>query len=130
MLSTDILDLKLDPATGDLALGADGGLQFATGIDGVAQLVKIRLLLFKEEWFLNLDAGIPYYEEILGEKFSDTVLRRRLAEAITSTPGVVEIVTLGIDFDASTRVISVTWAIRCQFGDTEPDTLAIGGTDA
>lgn len=127
MLSTDALDLKLDPETGDLALGSDGGLQFVSGLEGVAQLVKIRLRLFRGEWFLNLDAGVPYYEEILGEKFSDTILRRRLLEAINGTPGVVETITLGISHDAYTRVITVTWAVRTEFGDTVPDTLAIGG---
>jgi hypothetical protein len=132
MLESDYLDLKIDPETGDLAIGPDGGFVMVSGREGVAQLVRIRLKLFKDEWFLNLDAGVPYYDEILGEKFSDLTLRRLITEQIMGkhglarVPGVVGISSLGIEYDARLRRAIVTWIILTEFGDTEPDRLTLG----
>lgn len=127
MLESDPIDLLFD-ADGDLAIGPDGGFQFASGLAGVAQAVRVRLLMFREEWFLNLDAGVPWYQEILGEKVDDSLLRQRIIEAVAATPGVVEILTLTIARDTATRRIAITIAVRTVFGDTEPDTLTIGGS--
>lgn len=125
ILSTDPLDLLFDD-DGDLLIDGDG-LHFATGLEGVAQCVGVRLLMFRDEWFLNLDAGIPYYDEILGEKYDEVIVRRRLVEAIVGTPGVIEVLSLSLSFDNSTRKLSVSYKLRTEFGDTEPDTLALGG---
>lgn len=127
MLESDPIDIALDE-DGDLLIDPDVGFVILTGIEGVKQCVQIRLLLFKGEWFLDLDAGVPYYQEILGEKFNESLLRQRLAEAIKGAPGVKEILSLDVAFTGTTRQVSVTWSIRTVFGDTEPDTLAIGGS--
>lgn len=123
MLETDPIDLALDD-DGDLLIDADG-LHLTSGITGVVQAVRIRLLLFKNEWFMNLDAGVPYYEEILGEKFNEPLLRQRLSEAIKDTPGVVEILSLVIQYSGTTRRVGVTWSVRCEFGDTPADLLEL-----
>lgn len=127
MLETDPIDILLDD-DGDLLIDGDG-LHFSSGLQGVAQAVRIRLRLFAGEWFLNLDAGVPWWE-ILGEKPNDVLLRQRLIEAIRGTPGVVEVLQLAIAWDGPRRRVTVTYALRTAFGDTEPDMLAVGGTNA
>lgn len=127
MLDSDPIDVALDE-DGDLLVDPDVGFVILTGIEGVKQCVQIRLLLFKGEWFLDLDAGVPYYQEILGEKYNESLLRQRLAEAIKGAPGVLEILSLELEFVALTRRVNVIWSIRTTFGDTEPDTLALGGS--
>lgn len=123
LLETDYLDARLDD-DGDVYIGADGG-EWISGIDGVAQLVRIAIQLFKEEWFLNLDAGMPWMQEILGQKYDEALLRQRLLEQILKTPGVVEVLLLEVSFDASTRTLSVRHELRTEFGDTEADTLEV-----
>ena len=51
----------------DLAI-IDFDLQLTTDQQAIAQRVKQSLLLFKGEWFLDRDLGVPYYEDILGTK--------------------------------------------------------------
>ena len=123
LLETDPLDVALD-ADGDILIDADG-LHFVSGIDGVAQLVKIAVRLFKAEWYLDIEAGMPWFEEILGEKFDDALTRQRLNEVILGVPGVVEIRQLTIVPPTKDRDLSVTYALRTAFGDTEPITVTL-----
>lgn len=123
LLATDALDARLD-TDGDLYIGPNGP-ELIRGIDGVAQLVAIAIRLWKGEWFLNLDAGVPWIQEILGKKFDAALIRQRLLEAVTKVPGVVEVLKLDVSFNASDRTLTVTHALRTEFGDTEPDTLEV-----
>lgn len=117
LISTDPLDARLD-VDGDLYTGPEG-TSFVYGIEGVAQLALIAVRMFKEEWFLNLDAGFPWYQEILAEKFNEGLTRTRLLESISDVPGVVEVLELSIVFEALTRTVDVTFKLRTEFGDTE-----------
>jgi hypothetical protein len=65
-LLTDPIDLLLDD-NNDLVF-RDGDLVFSTGIEAVVQACRIVMQMFRGEWFLNLDAGLPYWESILGQK--------------------------------------------------------------
>ncbi len=123
LLETDPLDVQMD-ADGDIDLDEDG-LHLISGINAVAQLCLIAMRLFKEEWFLNLDKGMPWYQEILGEKYDEALIRRRAAETLLSVEGVKGIASLAMEFENNN--VSITWAVQTEFGDTEPDTLALSG---
>lgn len=129
LLSTDPLCFKRD-ANGDLKFP----LELAYGLEAVAILIRDRLRLFKGEWFLDLTAGIPYLpsddgvtvteeESILGRAFDPVRVRAAVLTEILSTPGVVDVPVLRTKFDGPTRVLSITWVARTQFGDTKLETL-------
>jgi hypothetical protein len=117
VLSDTPLDLAIDAADGDLYVGPDGPA-FVAGIDAVAQLALIRLRLFMEEWFMNLDAGVPWYQEFLGHKFDEALLRARITGQCLATPAVTAVIALVIEYDATTRRPAVSVQVRTQFGDT------------
>jgi hypothetical protein len=123
VLSTDPIDLLLD-ADGDLDVSA--GLQFSTGAAAVSQGIRIRIQMFRGEWFLDLDAGVPYHQDLLGAKFNDTRARAAFRDAIVSAPGVAALLSLTVAFNRSTRVLDVAWKVRTEFDDTIEDTLALG----
>jgi hypothetical protein len=127
LLETDPLDVALDP-DGDILIDADG-LHFVGGAEGVAQLIRIGIRLFRAEWYLNLEEGMPWFEEILGEKFNEDLTRQRLKEVILSRPGVLEILQLTIVPPGKDRALSVTCAVRTVFGNTDPIevSLPLGG---
>ena len=120
MLSTDPIDFLLDD-DGDIVIP----LQFSRGLPAVAQALRIRVLLFRGEWFLNLDTGVPYLENdvveesaaLLGQVFDAVKARAMFRDAILSAPNVTELRALDVIFDGATRVMTVSWKVRTVFGD-------------
>lgn len=112
------VDILLD-ATGDLDIDSD--IHFSTGLAAVAQGIRLRCLLFKGEWFLDLELGVPYFQDILGQKFSEVKVRTAFRNAILDTPGVAEIVSLTTDFNAATRRLTVSWVVDTDFGQVDDE---------
>jgi hypothetical protein len=121
--STDPLDAELDTATGDVIID-EQGLRLIGGISGVAQLIGIALRLFRGEWFMNLDAGVPWFQDILGQKYDEATLRRRLSDEIATVPGVSSVTALSISRDSAARTVSIAWGVIVEFVDIEPTALA------
>lgn len=114
--STRPIDLLLD-SDGDLVIDSD--VHFSTGVNAVAQGIRIRLQNFKGEWFLDLDDGVPYYQDILGQKYDQNKVRDAFRDAILATPGVEELLKLEVSFDGQTRTLSVEWEVRAATGTIE-----------
>jgi hypothetical protein len=131
-LVNDPIDLLLD-TDGDIVVSG-GDVVFATGIEAVVQRLRRRLNLFRGEWFLDLDEGVPWVatdlvsesEAILGGKYSELKARTALRTAILSSPGVVELTALDVSFVSQTRTLVVSFRVRTEFGDTDTQTLEIG----
>lgn len=127
-LETDKLDVRLNE-DGSVYVGPNG-FEFVSGLIGVAQLVTIAIRMFLGEWFLNLDKGMPWFQEILGKKDAEDILRRRLAETALGVPAVIGIISLTLELDGQTRRATGSMVVRTQFGDTPPDLIkfSIGGS--
>ena len=80
-------DLELNVQTHDLVI-ANGTVNLLNTEPKVArQALNINLLLFRGEWFLDLDAGIPYFQEIFQKGFPKKQwipLFRGLSERVTA----------------------------------------------
>ena len=87
-------DFAIDSATGDLSI-KKGAFVIAKKSDEVGQRVKTRLLRQLGEWFLDVTAGVPWYDTpdyqgLLGSKRKDeTELLMR--STVTATDGVSSI---------------------------------------
>ena len=80
---------------GDLFINKSGALQTVYGAQEVKQRILIALNHEWQEYFLNVPAGVPWYEIILGSK--DLKLAASLLrQTIGAVPGVVSIVSLDI----------------------------------
>lgn len=132
-LSTDRIDFLLDPLTNDLDISG-GRLHFSTGLQAVAQGVGIRVRMIRGEWFLNLAFGVPYFkgktvtkdEALLGEKFDKVKAAAAFRDVIAAAPGVTQVLLADVQFNTSTRKVTLKWRVRCAFGDTETQTLTVG----
>ena len=109
------MDLKLDD-NGDLLIGDDGDLVLVDGIDAIAQHLTIRLQFFQGEWLLDLRIGFPYFEEVLRKAPDLNVVRSLFREAILTTPGVLEVTDLELDYDGVTRALSVSFQAQTTEG--------------
>lgn len=117
-------DLLLD-ADNDLVVTTD--LQFSYGIEAVAQSCRIALQLFQGEWFLDLDAGIPYWDEILSQKpaVAAAVARQEFRRELEAIDGVINVLRLDVTYARTLRTLRVVWQVQTSLGNTPVDTLEL-----
>lgn len=111
----DIRDIGLD-TNGDLAFEG-GDLKLLSGLEALVQSVRIRLSFFKGEWFLDLDAGVPYYQEMLGKKPRVELLRSVFRKAIEETPGIDRVISLSVTFNGAARRLEVKYRAASALGE-------------
>lgn len=98
----------IDVSTGDLVLLDD--------TDAIKQHLRIRLQFFLGEWFLDTRVGVPYFEQLLGQKPNDEVVRSIMRSVVLSTPGVTEMRDLTIDYDGASRNLAVAFTAVTDTG--------------
>jgi len=110
--------LYLDPITKDLAITSTGNLRFTqTDTEYVAQKIETKLSFFIGEWWLNVDLGIPYYEQILVKNPDLNIVNGLFIRELNSIPEIVEIVSFNASFDTSARKYSANFEVRIESGE-------------
>ena len=114
--------LKLDPSSHDLVLGDESAFAEVSGIDEIAQRVKIRLLFIRGEWPLNTELGTPYFDEelqrgLISKGVEPAAVAFIFREVIEQTPGVVRVVEgPELSLDVATRALSVSFRAETDAG--------------
>lgn len=101
------MDLKID-GNYDIVI-ENGDFVLVDGVDAIAQHITIRLNFFLGEWFLDTRLGVPYYEQILGQKPRLEAVRAIFRRVILETPGMLSISKLNLDYIGDTRALNVTF---------------------
>jgi len=102
-------DFKIDPIDGDLDLTAfDMVLTDEDNGESLAQRLSVKLAFFKGEWVLNVNFGIPYFQEIFGKVGSKHTLDTIFRNQILATPDVVEILEFESSLDKAARTYDLT----------------------
>lgn len=125
--------MSVADAPRDLLLGDDNDIvvttdaQLSRGLTGVAQACRVAVQLFAEEWFLDLDVGIPYLQTILGQRrdVGQLLAKKAFREELLQVFGVISVVSLDTSFDSKSRTLTVTFQVRTVLGDTPVDTIAL-----
>lgn len=107
---------KLDQ-NGDYVYGNGQNDFFKDTPETVGQAVKTRLLLWLEEWFLDVDEGTPWLQGVIGkhsELTRETVLRTR----ILNTQGVTQITSFDGVIDPENRKLNLSVSIDTIYGET------------
>ena len=90
--------------------------------ENVTQRLRIRLLTFEGEWFLDTTYGIPYWQRILGQKPTKSAIDQILQQEILSENGVRELVSFTSSF--VNRTYSASFQVRVVNGEVT-DTISI-----
>ena len=109
-------DIQLESDTGDLAL-IDGDLALIEGVDSIGQHLKQRLRLFLGEWFLQINTGLPYFQNIFGKNPNFVLVEALFRDTILSTPGVTELTDLRFDYTNNDRQLALEFAVTTINGD-------------
>lgn len=102
---------------GDYSFGNGQSNFFKDSPEAVAQAVKTRLLLWRGEWFLNVEEGTAYLQGVIGKHDDitrDSVLRSR----ILGTEGVTKIVSYDSTIDRENRKLNLSVTIDTIYGET------------
>lgn len=116
-------DFLLD-ASGNLAATSTPGLATVSGIDAIAQHVRIRLRAIKSECIWDLDLGVDW-AIVFRKGATDNEISNELTRVIVGTPGVTGLESLTINRNSQTRRLSVTFVALCDLGKIA-ETVALG----
>lgn len=100
------VDIGIDTQTNDIA--HEGGLiKYVNMDDEVIQRVRTCLRRIEGEWFLDVDAGLPYFSgQILGSRdleYAKLIIR----EELLSVEGVKKVAQINITLDKQTKKATV-----------------------
>ena len=93
-------------------------LQLIDGVESIRQRIEQRLRFFRGEWFLDGEAGTPYYQTILASGAPDSLVEATLVHAAREVEGVQTVRTIEIERSAA-RTLAVRMLIATTAGDVE-----------
>lgn len=108
--------IKLDPLTNDLAV-ENNELILITGADEVTQRLRARLKMFRGEWFLGVNRGVPYRQEIFVKGVSSDRIAAAIKREILTTSGVLQLLSYDQEFDGATRRLNINFRIQASDGE-------------
>ena len=111
-----IIVRRLNPVTWDPYAG-NGPTNFVSDATAVAQIIAQKLRFLQGEWWENLAAGLPLFQQILGSPGSTKNLRvitALIAAQIKSVPYVTVLTTLNVKYVARSFTFAAT--VETAFG--------------
>jgi hypothetical protein len=91
-------------------------LKLVSDDDFIIQRVTIRLKYFINDWFLNINFGLPYFEEILVKNPNAVAISDLIKNMILTTPGVEEITEFTFDYQAAQRFLAINFKATTTSG--------------
>lgn len=94
-----------------------GNTSFATDVEAVQQAIYTKLKLFKNEFWEDLDDGLPFFQEIAGTRDKDTIdmlVRNRILE----TQGVTSIKSFSSQISAEKKYTAAVY-VNTIYGTVE-----------
>jgi len=110
-----MIDLALDPTTGDLDLSTYD-LQTVEGAAQVRQQLEMRLRTLRGECLLEADFGVPYLQDIFKKNPDLTLVEGIFKEQIIGIPGVNRIISLTSSLEKQTRRWSLEFKVDTIYG--------------
>lgn len=105
-------DLKLDPETHDLKLESGDFKLTLTESESLQQRLKIKLLTFQGEFYLNTQLGVPWFQRIFTKQISKETVDSILKVQIVSEPEVESLINFSSTIDNLNRVYSLNFTVR------------------
>lgn len=97
----------------DLKLNDDGDLDLSSGdaeiIDNLSQAIKVRLRWHKGEWLVNKAYGVPYFDNVLGQKYDRSYIETDIFQVFDDITGLDEVNDLDVKKDK--RTLKVSFAV-------------------
>ena len=102
-------------AAGDIDFGIVDELESAR------QRVVARLQLWRGEWFIDREAGVPYIQDILGKRADEALVKRTITEIILTVPGVEAVEDIQVTMPNPVRQVRYAAHILTIYGGMDLD---------
>tara|TARA_R110000822_G_scaffold84867_3_gene199023 strand:- start:7009 stop:7374 length:366 start_codon:yes stop_codon:yes gene_type:complete len=104
----------------------DGRIKIVEDGAEVVQHVRTRLHFYLEEWFLDLTAGTPYYQEIFTKPANLANIESILKAKVLGTDGVDSLTKFTMDYEGgSSRRLTVSFSAETIYGFIDEEEVAI-----
>ena len=111
------MDILLDEVTHD-AIFLNGSTPVTPTVsEGLKQRLKIKLLTFMGEWFLDTNYGTPYFQQIVGKNRSKGTLDIIFRQIVAADNDVVTIVKFQSELSIN-RAYSLNFSVKGRDGTT------------
>lgn len=105
-------DILLDPKTGDIAMVGCSPVLTTNLAELVAQRLHIRLNTFEGEWFYDSSVGVPYFQDILINRFNKYIIDNTIRRIILETEDVINLLKYEGVFNPELRVYEITYSVE------------------
>lgn len=115
-ISVRKLDTNHDPIYGN------GKADFLTDLNAVAQLIDTSLLLLQGEWWNDLAAGLPLFQQIIGVSGvgnNPQVAALLIQQTIMGVPYVNAITDAALDYEPLSRSFTYSCKVYTAFGQLQ-----------
>lgn len=118
-------DLQLNETTKDLDI-IGGDLVLTKDQAAIRQHLEQRLQSFRGEWFLDLDSGVPYFQDILLKSPNPMTMDGAFKKCILETPGVLELTSFFLEFVSAQRQLKLTFSVDTINGSVDFSGFQVG----
>ena len=116
-------DIQLDDVTHDILI-QDSDFQMVSEGDWLKQSVKIKLLFFLGEWFLDTTSGLDYYGLVYIKDPDINLIDNMIKVALLEYDEIIEILEYSSDYNITNRSLTVDFRVSTVFGELS-DTVSI-----
>lgn len=106
-------DIKLDN-NGDLDF-EKGDLFFIDNDQRIIQQIKIRLLTWAGEWFLDKNVGIDYLDIFQEKQNTEALIENLIRNTIADIENVVSVDSVAVKTDNKNRTLTINFDITINF---------------
>lgn len=115
LIAPGAVDYLLDETTHDIV--ARGGIQTpAEGHAAIAQGVRVRFNVWREEWFYEPSEGLPVFQKILERGVPLADITGVFDRALLRCPGIASRVSMQVTPQTNTRELNVVFVARTTAG--------------
>jgi hypothetical protein len=113
---SNIVYLRNAPGTNDMSWDINAQL---SDLQAVQQAIYTRLFLLQGEWWSDISAGLPLFQQILGyrqSKGNQQAASLAITARITGTPYVSSVTNIVVIFNRTNRQLTYTATVQTAFG--------------
>lgn len=90
------------------------------------QHVRTRLLFYLEEWFLDITAGTPYFQEIFTKPANLANIESIIKTRILATEGVQRLTEFAMVYEGpNTRKLNISFSAETTYGEINNEEVTI-----